>query len=759
MGRDAELLHLREDGPGLIAVVGPPGVGKSALVAAARPAALWIDASASTSVEDVAAVIAQRLGVDGAAPDSVARALVASDVRDVVLDQVDALDPASLSALRAWVDLAPALRVGVTCRARPDGVPVLELAPLSEADAVRVLRAEAGGLVAEALLPDLARALDCLPQALRFAGRRLRLLPAATLLADPALAADPDRLANLAAGSLERLTASARKLLGRLCLFEGPVPIDHAIELVGTSGLDALQELRDASLLQASEQGIRLYSAVRHAARRELTGEDAARARHVHQRYVARRLEAEDVGADVGPELEAAVRRLLRLDDVAAAAALLAAASPHVERWGPGNLAQLVDRCLSALPPSATLRGVLLLLRARLHLGAHRLEPARRDAAEARDLLPHDLEPARLLAHACIRLGDLPGAEDALRKGLTTTQGAPELLMERGLLFLDQGDGAAARADFQAARDAFPVGPKKARAELRRALAALQNGDHADGVPALHRIRGELADTGHDHLVAVANWYLGWAALEAGDDALATGFVRDALATWTKRGDVLGEARARGLLGVIALLEGDLATAGRCFDDAEAAREALGRPRFTVLLLEARAILLSRQGRAAEARATIAHARALADGMPARVTDGLERTRLAVSGTHLVGPSRLRSRLLSSLKQTVAASPRASLEATVDGRWFRVGAADPVDISRRAAQRRILAALLTAESPLDIHAVVEAGWPGERLHPEAGRARAYTAIRSLRRFGLQDILVRIDDGYALDPAVPVTLRS
>ena len=83
-----------------------------------------------------------------------------------------------------------------------------------------------------------------------------------------------------------------------------------------------------------------------------------------------------------------------------------------------------------------------------------------------------------------------------------------------------------------------------------------------------------------------------------------------------------------------------------------------------------------------------------------------------------------------------------------------------VDLSRRGAPRRILARLVEAhgEAPgrgLDTDQIVEAGWPDEPLHPEAAKSRVYTAIRTLRDFGLRDVLLTTDEGYVLDPDVPI----
>jgi hypothetical protein len=110
----------------------------------------------------------------------------------------------------------------------------------------------------------------------------------------------------------------------------------------------------------------------------------------------------------------------------------------------------------------------------------------------------------------------------------------------------------------------------------------------------------------------------------------------------------------------------------------------------------------------------------------------------------------------------VAAPPtRPTLMVGPDSRWFRMGDAPPVDLSRRGPIRRILTALvaLRDDAPgtgMDLDAVMAAGWPDQELLWESGRARVYTAIRTLRRFGLEPILVTRDDGYLLDPDVPLS---
>ena len=81
-----------------------------------------------------------------------------------------------------------------------------------------------------------------------------------------------------------------------------------------------------------------------------------------------------------------------------------------------------------------------------------------------------------------------------------------------------------------------------------------------------------------------------------------------------------------------------------------------------------------------------------------------------------------------------------------------------LDLSRRRAPRLLLARLLEQRDQhpgeaLAWGALLEAGWPGERMHPESGRTRVHVAIYTLRKMGLADVVVRHDDGYLISPNV------
>ena len=95
-----------------------------------------------------------------------------------------------------------------------------------------------------------------------------------------------------------------------------------------------------------------------------------------------------------------------------------------------------------------------------------------------------------------------------------------------------------------------------------------------------------------------------------------------------------------------------------------------------------------------------------------------------------------------------------------EARWVRPPGAEPLDLARHGSLRRVLDALVTRrlEEPgvaWSASALLEAGWPGEKVRHESGMLRVYSVIRRLRALGLGAALVTRDDGYLLDPAVPV----
>jgi len=94
------------------------------------------------------------------------------------------------------------------------------------------------------------------------------------------------------------------------------------------------------------------------------------------------------------------------------------------------------------------------------------------------------------------------------------------------------------------------------------------------------------------------------------------------------------------------------------------------------------------------------------------------------------------------------------------GRWFQPPRKDRVSLQRRRALPHVLARLIDVRlsSPgvaLSVSDLLEYGWPGERVQPEAGADRVYMALSTLRKLGLRSALLSRDDGYLIDPTLPV----
>jgi hypothetical protein len=126
----------------------------------------------------------------------------------------------------------------------------------------------------------------------------------------------------------------------------------------------------------------------------------------------------------------------------------------------------------------------------------------------------------------------------------------------------------------------------------------------------------------------------------------------------------------------------------------------------------------------------------------ARVEDELRKPRVAIDLT----------------PANAAQEPGEGVEVSHSGRVLRTRHG-VVDIGTRGAPRRVLQLLADRrlEAPgqaITLDEVFAAGWPGQRVHPEACASRVYVALSMLRRMGLRGVLIRRDDGYLLDPSVP-----
>jgi hypothetical protein len=93
-------------------------------------------------------------------------------------------------------------------------------------------------------------------------------------------------------------------------------------------------------------------------------------------------------------------------------------------------------------------------------------------------------------------------------------------------------------------------------------------------------------------------------------------------------------------------------------------------------------------------------------------------------------------------------------------KWVQPPDGEPQDLRRRKSIRLILEALVEHHhahpgAGLTLDALLAAGWPGERVVPAAGANRVYVALTTLRKLGLRGLVLSQDDGYLIDPAVPI----
>lgn len=142
----------------------------------------------------------------------------------------------------------------------------------------------------------------------------------------------------------------------------------------------------------------------------------------------------------------------------------------------------------------------------------------------------------------------------------------------------------------------------------------------------------------------------------------------------------------------------------------------------------------------------------------------LRRVREAASGGAPLSPGVARG-LLDHLRAMPGDGASGARPLTIysDGSALVLPGGEEVDLRRRQAVRRLLAALARARidrpgEPVSVEDCVEAGWPDERMRWESAQARLWTSIRGLRALGLEDHLVTTGSGYWLSLDVQVRPR-
>jgi predicted ATPase/DNA-binding SARP family transcriptional activator len=267
----------------LVEVVGPGGVGKTAIAIAtgrALAGVVWLARlEGASTANDVVDMVIAAVNVGGEA--ALLERLKGSDAV-LILDSCEHVLDATAELAVRLLDAAPGLRILCTTQVPLDveGEVVFELAPLGLADAVELFtrraashrRSRAVGEVADAV-QDLCRSLDGLPLAIELAAARTRTLSIEeitrrlddrfSVLSDPNSRRSERRRALRATirWSYELLFPDDQRGLWALATFAGGAPLPavefvlSALDVPSTAAIDVLGRLASRSLLTTDDDG------------------------------------------------------------------------------------------------------------------------------------------------------------------------------------------------------------------------------------------------------------------------------------------------------------------------------------------------------------------------------------------------------------------------------------------------------------------------------------------------------------------------
>jgi predicted ATPase/Tfp pilus assembly protein PilF len=808
-GRSTDLDRLAAacaSGDAILALLGPPGIGKTRLAIELCRAGLsrrgssarvWFcDLTAARDAADVCAEVGRALGVD--APfdaRAIAAALGAAAPSVLVLDNFEQVVRHAAETVGVWSEGAPQVCFVVTSRERLrlEGEVVHELMPLGN-EAVELFidraRAASGGsdlCIDAGAVAELVERLEGIPLAIELAAARVDVLGVAGLLERLArplellCVAQRDAAPHHAAlrqaidSSYRLLAPLQQQALAQCAAFRGSFTLDAAEAVIGPDPavpvLDLLQGLRDRSLLRRRSEGdgvrFQLLDCIRAYALDALHehGDEAeTRARHArHYLAAGHPLPA----ADHGNLIEAAAHALgdpgMRGDSLGLVVAALGAVEPSVAADG---LVDLLRRALE-LAVSARLEASL---RAVGHRALGAAERLRGRSAQARVELGRALELAHgdraLVAEVCTDLGVVHHQLRDMDRARACYGEALELL---------EGRDVAARARCLGNLGALEHDIRRYDAGLacyEQALAGFRAaGDHGreaiflTNIGVLLQERGSFARARANYLAAlerlapgkdrrfeaITRTNLGLLCHEMGEVTEACLEHERALAIFEEVVDPRSRALCAGRLAM------SLAATGRGDEAGVRSREAErllagvdDRAAPCVLRLFRAHVELLGSGDVAAAAAAVAEARALSVAGGSPLVDLSDDARAAV-------------RLIEAA--LAARGPTASvLLVGPQATWFTPPGGPAQDLGGRQVLRRLLLRLVSQhrEAPgegLTLDALRDAGWPGERAMRASAANRVHVALTELRRRGLKPCLLRRQERYLLDPAVQVRVSE
>jgi predicted ATPase/DNA-binding SARP family transcriptional activator len=560
VGREAEVGRVVElvTRNRLVEVVGPGGVGKTALaIAAGRaladdgvPGGVWLARlETAASADEVVDTLVAALRVGG---ETALEERLRSSEAVVVLDNCEHVVDAAAGLAVRLLDAAPALRILCTSQVPLDldGEVVFELAPLGLADAVALFDRRAGSSRSGRTPPspgaveELCRSLDGLPLAIELAAARTRTLSIEeitrrlddrfSVLSDPA-SRRPERrraLRSTIGWSYELLFPDDQRGLWALATFAGGAPLPaveavlDALEVPATAAIDVVGRLAGRSLVTLDDAEptsttvrYRLLDSIRAFALDAMAEAGlASDAFAAHAAWFADRAAASTAGVrshDQAEHLAFARAERANIDGALTWSVehdpgrTLAIATGFGWAWvvlgdsrGAQRLEAALDAAGAAAPPRD--RADALLLAAWIEASSDRLELARRHLTEA-SALADDVDDDELRARCAYYLAYVVSHLGDFRQALELTDRSHALLAGHDRPWDQAASGLfAARAAISAGDEPRAV---HAVAEVGRWLQVVDD-------PWLHvrceAVQGELARIQHrfhdavDHMARAA---------------------------------------------------------------------------------------------------------------------------------------------------------------------------------------------------------------------------------------------------------------